>query len=68
MPKTRKVVFSFDDRSLESLDKMVEQGRVPGATCPRCLTQLQGETEYREVTVRNPVTGETRTLVIPSMR
>ena len=27
MAKTRRVVFSFDERSLESLEKLTEQGR-----------------------------------------
>lgn len=50
--RTRKVVFAFDERSYESLDKLVEQGRAdPGP--------------YVEVEVTNPETGEVRVLVIP---
>lgn len=67
MVKRRRVVFSFDDRSLESLSKLVEQGRVPGPLCPRCLNRTTGETKYREVEVTNPETGETRVIVIPAV-
>ncbi len=68
MPKIRRVVFSFDDRSLESLKRMQEQGRTPDAMpCPRCLRREQGRQEYTEVTVKNPETGEERVIVIPKM-
>jgi hypothetical protein len=53
MAKTRRVVFSFDERSLESLEKLAEQGRVSSMT---------------EVVVRNPGTNEERVLVIPKLQ
>lgn len=63
MPK--RVVFSFDDKSLESLKKMQEQGRDgTHPHCPRCVFQ-KSPTAYRELTVRNPETGEERVVVIP---
>jgi hypothetical protein len=66
MTETRKrVIFSFDDRSLESLKKMVKQGRHPDATCPHCLMRRQNEQEFKAVVVRNPETGEERIIVIP---
>lgn len=30
MPKTRKIVFKFDERSSESLEQIVQQGRYLG--------------------------------------
>lgn len=58
MPK--RVEFSFDDRSLESLSKMVRQGRAP---LP--MPKDAGEYVYKEIEVTNPETGETRVIVIP---
>jgi Arc/MetJ-type ribon-helix-helix transcriptional regulator len=74
MPKTRRVVFSFDDRSLESLQSMTEQGKFPSmATAVReslqvsRALQIQAEQGYTEVVVRNPETGDERVLVIPRL-
>jgi hypothetical protein len=38
MVTPRRVVFCFDERSLEPVAKLVEQGRLPleGCTCPLC--------------------------------
>lgn len=62
--KVQRVVFSFDDRSLESLKRLTEQGRV-GPPCPRCVLNKSEPEAYKEVTVRNPETGEERVIVIP---
>lgn len=63
MPK--RVVFSFDDRSLESLSKMERQGRAPSLPL-RIHTCLQPQPErLKEVKVTNPETGESRIIVIP---
>jgi hypothetical protein len=66
MPKHRRVVFSFDDRSLESLRKMTEQGS-PHPTCPHCTFKTLPADAYREVTVKNPETGKERVIVIPKL-
>ena len=64
MPKTRRVVFSFDERSLESLKRMTEQGRYPSmANAVRDSLQIsralqnQVEKGFTEVIVRNPATS-----------
>jgi Arc/MetJ-type ribon-helix-helix transcriptional regulator len=75
MAKTRRVVFSFDERSLESLEKLTEQGRFSSMadtvreslTVSRAL-QSQANQGYTEVLVRNPETNEERVLVIPTMQ
>jgi hypothetical protein len=38
MVTPRRVVFRFDERSLEPVAKLVEQGRIPleGCVCPLC--------------------------------
>ena len=72
MPK--RVVFSFDDRSLESLKKMTEEGHYPSmANAVRDSLQIsralqsQAEQGFKEVIVRNPETGEERVIVIPDL-
>ena len=74
MPKTRRVVFSFDERSLESLKRMTEQGRYPSmANAVRDSLQIsralqnQVEKSFTEVIVRNPETNEERVIVIPDL-
>jgi Arc/MetJ-type ribon-helix-helix transcriptional regulator len=72
MAKTRRVVFSFDERSLESLQKLTEQGRFASMAdtvreslqISRAL-QAQAKQGFTEVIVRNPETDEERVLVIP---
>lgn len=74
MPKTQRVVFTFDERSLESLKKMTEQGRYPSMAnavkeslqISRAL-QTQAEQGFTEVIVRNPETNEERVIVIPTL-
>jgi hypothetical protein len=75
MAKTRRVVFSFDERSLDSLKRITEQGHFPSmADTVRESLQisraLQGQQEqgFTEVIVRNPETKEERVLVIPNLR
>ena len=75
MAKTRRVVFSFDERSLESLEKLTEQGRFASMAdtvreslqISRAL-QAQAQQGYTEVIVRNPETDEERVLVIPTLQ
>lgn len=61
--KTRRVVFSFDDRSLESLSKMTAQGRVQSGVTHRPFPPEP--VAFKEIEVRNPETGETRIIVVP---
>lgn len=75
MAKTRRVVFSFDERSLESLEKLTEQGRFSSMAdtvreslqISRAL-QAQAQKGFTEVIVRNPETDEERVLVIPTLQ
>src|SRR5436305_13603452 len=75
MAKTRRVVFSFDERSLESLQKITEQGRFSSMAdtvreslqISRAL-QAQANQGFTEVIVRNPETREERVLVIPALQ
>jgi hypothetical protein len=74
MAKTRRVIFTFDERSLESLEKIRQQGNFPSMAdtvreslqISRAL-QSQAEQGYREVVVRNPDTKEERVIVIPNL-
>ena len=74
MAKAQRVVFSFDERSLESLQQIRERGRFPSMAeavreslqTSRAL-QAQAEQGYTELVVRNPKTGEERVLVIPAL-
>jgi hypothetical protein len=52
MAKTRRVVFSFDERSYDSLEQIKERGRYGSLV---------------ETVVRNPETGEERVMVIPTL-
>ncbi len=73
MASTR-LVFTFDERSLESLEKIKQQGRFSSlADAVRQSLQIskalqsQGEQGFKEVIVRNPETAEERVLVIPEL-
>jgi Arc/MetJ-type ribon-helix-helix transcriptional regulator len=75
MSKTRRVVFSFDERSLESLQELTDQGRFSSMAdtvreslqISRAL-QAQAGRGFTEVLVRNPETNEERVLVIPALQ
>ena len=72
MAKTKRVVFTFDERSLASLEDLTEQGRFASMAetvreslqISRAL-QKQAEQGFAEVVVRNPETNEERVIVIP---
>lgn len=74
MPKTQRVVFTFDERSLESLKMMTDQGRYPSMAnavkdslqISRAL-QNQAEQGFTEIIVRNPETNEERVIVVPAL-
>ena len=71
---SQRVVFTFDDRSLESLKEITEQGHFSSMAetvreslqINRAL-QKQAKSGYTEVVVRNPKTNEERVIVIPSL-
>lgn len=72
---TKRVVFSFDERSLESLEKLTKQGRFSSMAdtvreslqISRAL-QSQANQGFTEVLVRNPETNEEKILVIPTLQ
>ena len=72
--KMKRVIFNFDERSLESLQKMTEQGRYPSmASAVKDSLQIshalqsQAAQGFTELIVRNPETNEERVIVIPSL-
>lgn len=75
MSKSRRVVFSFDQRSLESLEKLTAQGRFSSMAdtvreslqISRALHSQAGQ-GFTEILVRNPETNEERVLVIPTLQ
>jgi Arc/MetJ-type ribon-helix-helix transcriptional regulator len=74
MAKAQRVVFSFDDRSLESLQRIREQGGFSSMAdavreslqVSRAL-QSQAEQGFTELLVRNPKTGAERVVIIPAL-
>lgn len=75
MSKNKRVVFSFDERSLESLQKLTQQGRFSSMAdtvreslqISRALQSQAGQ-GFTEVMVRNPETSEERVIVIPTLQ
>jgi hypothetical protein len=74
MAKGQRVVFTFDERSLDSLKKITEQGKygtmaetVRGSLQINRALQDQQARGFTEVVVRNPDTKEERVLVIPNL-
>jgi Arc/MetJ-type ribon-helix-helix transcriptional regulator len=74
MAKTQRVVFSFDERSLESLQKIRDQGRFSsmGEAVRESLQisralQSQASQGFSEIIVRNPETNQERVVVIPTL-
>ncbi|MBN8603427.1 MAG: hypothetical protein J0M26_20495 [Planctomycetes bacterium] len=75
MSKNKRVVFSFDERSLESLQKLTVQGRFSSMAdtvreslqISRALQSQAGQ-GFTEVLVRNPETSEERVIVIPTLQ
>ncbi len=74
MSVKKRVVFTFDQRSMESLETLKERGRLDSlAEAVRNSLQLsralqqQKELGYTEVVVRNPQTKEEKVLIIPNL-
>lgn len=74
MAKTKRVVFSFDERSLASLEDLTKQGQFSSMadTVRESLQitkalQSQAEQGFTEVRIRNPETNEERVIVMPAI-
>lgn len=72
--KSKRVAFTFDDRSLRTLEQMTADGRYGSmADCVRESLQitralsLQARRGFTEIIVRNPATGAERVVVIPRL-
>ena len=75
MSRNKRVVFTFDERSLESLQKLTEQGRFSSMadtvreSCKSVVPcNRKRDRDFTEVMVRNPETNEERVLVIPTLQ
>ncbi len=75
MAKSKRVVFTFDERSLKALDDMTEEGNYNSMAdtvreslqISRAL-QTQAKQGFSEITLLNPDTGEKRVVVIPHLQ
>jgi hypothetical protein len=72
---SQRVVFTFDDSSLESLKQIQQRGDfVSMGTAVRDAVQLsevlqdQVADGFTEVVLRNPKTNQEKTLIIPSLK
>jgi hypothetical protein len=74
MNTKKRVLFTFDQRSLESLEQLKQNAKLDSLAdavrtslqASRAIQQ-QKELGYTEVVVRNPTTKEERVLVIPNL-
>lgn len=72
--KSKRVAFTFDDRSLKTLEQMTAEGHFGSMAdtvreslqISRAL-QSQARQGYTEVIMRNPDTKEERVVVIPRL-
>jgi hypothetical protein len=71
---SQRVVFSFDDTSLDMLNNVKKKGDFNslGSAVRESLTisetlQQQVADGFTEVVVRNPKTGQEKTLIVPSL-
>lgn len=72
---SKRIVFTFDEASLENLEQVKEQGRFTSlGTAVRESIQInqllhdQASEGFSEVVVRNPKTKQEKTLVIQSLK
>jgi hypothetical protein len=75
MAKTQRVVFSFDERSYDSLQQIKDRGRFSsmGEAVKESLQisralQSQASQGFSEIVVRNPETKEERVIVVPNLQ
>jgi hypothetical protein len=73
--KTQRVVFSFDERSYDSLQQIKDRGRFSsmGEAVRESLQisralQSQASQGFSEIVVRNPETKEERVIVVPNLQ
>ncbi len=71
----KRIVFSFDDRSLDRLEQVKQKGGFQSlGTAVRESIQInqalhdEASEGFTEVVVRNPKTKQEKTLVIPSLK
>ncbi len=75
MAGSKRVAFTFDERSLKTLEQMTSEGDYTSMAdtvreslqINRAL-QSQAKHGYTEVIMRNPDTGEERVVVIPRLQ
>ena len=73
--KSKRVAFTFDERSLAALEEITQEGHYTSMAhtvrdslqINRAL-QTQAKKGYTEIVVRDPETGAERVLVIPSLQ
>jgi hypothetical protein len=72
---SKRIVFTFDDKSIDSLEQVKEKGRFTSlGTAVRESIQINQELQdqasegFSEVVVRNPKTKQEKTIVIPSLK
>lgn len=72
MAKSRRLAFTFDERSYDALEEMTQTGHyssmadtVRGSLQISRALQDQAKQGFTEVTLRNPDTGKERVVVIP---
>ena len=73
--KSKRVAFTFDERSLATLEEMTQEGHFSSMAhtvreslqISRAL-QTQAKNGFTEIIVREPETGDERVLVIPSLQ
>lgn len=72
MAKKQRVVFSFDERSLEKLREFAEENEYSMAEAVRESLQVrralhkQAQNGFTEIVARKPGTSEERILVMPT--
>lgn len=75
MANSKRVAFTFDERSLKTLEQMTSEGEYASMAdtvreslqINRAL-QSQAKHGYTEVIMRNPENGEERVVVIPRLQ
>ena len=72
---TQRVVFSFDERSYDSLKQLQENGEFSSmGNAVRESIQLseilqeQANEGFSEIVLRNPKTSQEKTIIIPSLK
>lgn len=73
--KSKRVAFTFDERSLTTLEEMTNEGHFASMadTVRESLQishalQSQAKKGYTEVIVRNPETNEEKIIIIPTLQ